>query len=71
MRPPLELLLLMTCSVLVSILLASLARMISIEAGVFNQVTTADNDKAKEATKDYVKVIDDSPGELMWFVQVS
>lgn len=66
MKPPFELLLLMILSVLISIFLASVARIISIEAGVFNQT----HSQEKESTIDYVKVIDDTPNELMWFIQV-
>lgn len=75
MRPSLELLLLMIFSIVVSILLASVARIISIEAGVFHQVIdTSDSnysDGGKYGSSGYVKVIDDTPNELMWFVQVS
>lgn len=69
MRPPLELLLLMIFSTVISIFLASVARIISTEAGIL--LHSSDSNQLKEGTKDYVKVIDDSPGELMWFVQVS
>lgn len=60
----------MIFSITISIFLASVARIISIEAGIFNQANL-DDDDAKPETADYVKVIDDTPDELMWFVQVS
>lgn len=67
MRHSLAFILLMGFSIAVSVLLASMARIISTEAGVFKQYS----DDFEKKFADYVKVIDGTPNELMWFVQVS
>lgn len=69
---PVQLVSLIVLSVLISVLFANVAKIISTDAGLFqtsgaNAVTDAGQ---RTFDSSYVKVVDDSPKELMWFMQV-
>lgn len=66
---PFQLGVLVVISIFFSVLLANVAKIISTEAGFYpNHLNAREENVAQK--DDYVKIIDDSPGELMWFLQV-
>ncbi|XP_063701317.1 transmembrane protein 62-like [Culicoides brevitarsis] len=67
--------LLIIFSIILSLLLANVAKIISTEAGLYKNVEHIETSDKKSSQNDnkggYVKTLDDKPKELMWFLQIS